>query len=66
MQKLKTNANMPKPDDLYELLIRSHDGLTKAQSDAFNARLIMILMNHIGDEATLREALSLAQSTARS
>jgi Protein of unknown function (DUF2783) len=63
MPNLKTTANIPKPDDVYEMLIRSHDGLTKAQSDSFNARLILILINHIGDEAVISEALALAQSS---
>ena len=61
MQKLITTANIAKPDDLYEMLIHAHDGLSKAQSDAFNARLILIFMNHIGDEMVIREALALAQ-----
>jgi uncharacterized radical SAM superfamily protein len=64
MQKLKTTANLPKPDDIYELLIRSHEGLKKSESDAMNARLILILLNHIGDETIIQEALALAKSTA--
>ena len=62
MQNLKTNANITKPDDIYEKLIGAHDGLTKEQSDALNARLILILLNHIGDETVINEALALAQS----
>lgn len=60
MQNLRTTANIEKPDDLYELLIHAHDGLTKDQNDAFNARLLLIMLNHIGDEAVIREALTLA------
>jgi uncharacterized radical SAM superfamily protein len=63
MQKLKTVANIAKPDDIYELLIRAHEGLTKGESDAMNARLILILLNHIGDETIIREALAFAKST---
>jgi uncharacterized radical SAM superfamily protein len=62
MQSLKTSANIAKPDDLYELLIGAHNGLTKAESDSLNAKLILILMNHIGDDATIREALELAKT----
>lgn len=51
-----------KPDDIYEALIAAHNGLTKEQSDALNARLILILINHIGDEAIIREAMTLAQT----
>ncbi len=53
--------NLTGHDDLYADLLAAHDGLTKAQSDALNARLILILMNHIGDAAILREALAAAR-----
>lgn len=62
MQNLKTKPNIMKPDDIYEALIAAHNGLTKEQSDALNARLILILINHIGDEAIIREAMTLAQT----
>jgi predicted protein tyrosine phosphatase len=65
MERLKTTANIARPDDVYELLIRCHEGLGKSESDALNARLILILMNHVGDEAVIREALALAKSTAQ-
>jgi hypothetical protein len=61
MQTLKTNPNLAKPDDMYELLISAHEGRTKAESDTLNAKLILILMNHIGDEPTIRQALKLAK-----
>jgi uncharacterized radical SAM superfamily protein len=61
MQNLNTKPNILKPDDVYEVLITAHNGLSKEQSDAMNARLILILLNHIGDEAVIREAVALAQ-----
>jgi hypothetical protein len=60
---LVTAANMAKPDETYARLIATHDGLTEAESHALNARLILIPMNHIGDEATLAEAMRLARSS---
>ena len=48
-------------DDFYEALIRAHEGLSETQSQALNARLVLILANHIGDLAVLREALTLAR-----
>jgi uncharacterized radical SAM superfamily protein len=66
MQKLKITANIASPDDIYESLIRAHDGLAKDESDALNARLILVLMNHIGDETIIKEALSLAKSATHS
>lgn len=62
---LITTQNLTKPDDSYAQLIRTHDGLTQVESHALNARLILILMNHIGDQAVLAEAMQLARETAR-
>jgi hypothetical protein len=49
-------------DDFYELLIETHRDLTEEQSAMVNARLILILANHIGDIGVLREALRLARA----
>ncbi len=51
-------------DDFYQSLIDLHRGLTDEQSAQVNAKLILILSNHIGDIAVLREAMSLARATA--
>jgi hypothetical protein len=61
MGKLNTTRNTARPDDVYALLIKAHDGKTRAESDAFNARLILTLINHIGDEAVIAEALKVAE-----
>lgn len=53
--------NLPDPDGFYNELIQAHDGLTKEQSDALNARLILTLANHIGDRAVLTAALEAAK-----
>lgn len=58
---LITAANLPQPDEAYASLIAAHDGLTEAESHAMNARLVLILMNHIGDAGVLAEALRLAR-----
>ncbi len=57
---LITTANLPDPDTSYADLLAAHQGLTEAESHALNARLILILINHIGDAETLRQALTLA------
>ena len=54
------NAYSP-GDDFYELLINAHRELTDEQSEMLNARLILLLANHIGDIATLRDALQHAR-----
>ncbi|MEK8027594.1 MAG: hypothetical protein RLY78_526 [Pseudomonadota bacterium] len=48
-------------DDFYEALIDSHRTLDDAQSALLNARLLLLLANHIGDLAVLREALRAAR-----
>ena len=52
--------NIDDPDGFYDELLAAHHDLTKAQSDALNARLVLILANHIGDRDTLTEALRAA------
>lgn len=61
MSALSLTPNIPNGDDFYETLLNAHDGLSKTQSDALNARLILILANHIGDIDILREALRAAK-----
>ncbi|MGY6695732.1 MAG: DUF2783 domain-containing protein [Roseinatronobacter sp.] len=57
MPDLKRDANLQDADGFYAELLAVHDGLTKAESDALNARLILILANHIGDAEILSQAL---------
>jgi hypothetical protein len=50
-------------DDFYEALIEAHQGLDSAASHALNARLVLLLANHIADLGVLRQALELARSS---
>ena len=59
---LETRPNFNRPDESYALLIKAHEGLSEAESHAMNARLILILMNQIGDHAVIAEALALARN----
>jgi hypothetical protein len=59
---LNIDPNITRPDDLYALLLSYHAGLGDDESQHFNARLIFILMNHVGDVETIRAALDLARS----
>ena len=47
---------------LFRSLIDSHRGLDDVQSQAVNARLILLLANHIGDLRVLDEALAAARA----
>ena len=48
-------------DAFYQALVTAHQGLDDAQSELLNARLVLLLANHVGDLAVLREALDLAR-----
>ncbi|SDG02162.1 DUF2783 domain-containing protein [Thalassobaculum litoreum] len=61
MPDLILDPNIDRPDDFYAALIAAHDGLSKEESDALNARLILILANHVGDRETLSQALAAAR-----
>lgn len=62
MGKLKTSSRFPDPDGAYRALVEAHRGLSEAASATLNARLVLILANHIGDVDVLREAVALAKS----
>ena len=53
-------------DDFYQLLIDTHRGLSEEQSAMVNAKLILILSNHIGDISLLREAMQMARADVES
>ncbi len=58
--KLNTEPNISAPDDFYQDLIDLHRDLTEEQSRQVNARLILLLANHIGDMEVLSEAMRAA------
>lgn len=61
---LITTPNLQNPDETYAQLIAAHSGLTEAESHALNARLILILLNQIGNLDTIAAALHAAQAPA--
>jgi hypothetical protein len=58
---LSTSSNFPKPDDAFRAIVEAHRGLSDEQSADFDAALVLILANHIGDFDVLREAIALAK-----
>ena len=62
---LNTAANLESADDFYEALIDIHRDLSAAQSHALNAKLVLLLANHIGTMAVLTEALKAARANLR-
>lgn len=65
MTDLVTDPNIPDPDDFYADLIAAHDGLSDDESAALNARLVLLLANHIGNRSVLAQALSAARMARR-
>ena len=63
MATLNTDPNLDAPDDFYEALIDAHQGLTTAQSHELNAKLVLLLANHVGRLDVLREALAAARTS---
>jgi hypothetical protein len=53
--------NIPDPDGFYDELLAAHEGLSDAQSQALNARLILTLANQIGDRKTLTAVIEAAK-----
>lgn len=62
---LTINLNLSAPDDFYDALITAHNGLSLEESQAFNARLVLLLANHIGSFEVLQQALQAAKSIAK-
>jgi hypothetical protein len=61
MSDLILTPNIDGVDDFYAELIATHDGLSDEDSHALNARLVLILANHVGDRAVLSAALKAAK-----
>ena len=59
--KLARESRFADPDAAFRLLAQAHRDLDERESAAFNARLVLILANQIGDEQVLREAVALAR-----
>jgi Protein of unknown function (DUF2783) len=58
---LLTSSNFAKPDDAFRAIVEAHRGLSDEQSADFDAALMLILANHIGDLDVLHEAIALAK-----
>ena len=61
---LRTEPRLADPDGFYAALMEAHRGLDDDASRRLDARLVILLANHIGDDAVLREAIALASAAA--
>ncbi len=60
---LITDPNLSAPDDFYEALIDSHRELNLVQSHELNAKLVLLLANHIGVQGVLVQALQAGRAS---
>lgn len=61
MADLITTPNLRGTDDIYEALVRLHEGLGEAESLRVWARLVLTLANHIGDREVIEQAIAVAR-----
>jgi hypothetical protein len=62
--QLITTPNLAGADDLYEQLVRLHEGLSEAESLKVWAKLVLTLANHIGDRTIVEQAIAVARPAA--
>ena len=61
---LRTEPRIADPDGFYAALMEAHRGLDDAASRRLDARLVILLANHIGSLDVLRQALAAARGKA--
>ncbi|MGJ4903339.1 DUF2783 domain-containing protein [Bradyrhizobium sp. HKCCYLS2058] len=61
---LTLTPNISDPDGFYAELIGGQRDLSEDDAQRMNARLVLLLANHIGDRAVLSAAIRLARSPA--
>jgi hypothetical protein len=61
-QGLITDSRFSDPDAAFRLIVEAHRGLTEAESAALNAKLVLILANHVGDISVLKQAIAVAKA----
>ena len=58
---MKTAANIPDPDGFYAAWVAAHEGLSDAESNDLDARLVLLLANQVGDQKVLLECIAEAR-----
>ena len=62
---LMTDSRFKDPDQAFVTLIEARRGLSEREASEMDAKLVLILANHIGDMQVLKEAIAFAkQATA--
>lgn len=61
MTQLNIESNFTNADEFYEALIDAHRDLTLEQSHQMNAKLVLLLANHVGNLDVLKDAMQRAK-----
>jgi hypothetical protein len=64
MAELITIPHLSGVDDVYEQLVRMHEGLSEAESLKVWAKLALTLANHVGDPSVIEQAIAIARPAA--
>ncbi|MET0867916.1 MAG: DUF2783 domain-containing protein [Pseudorhodoplanes sp.] len=62
---LVTSSHLKDPDGAFVMLVEARRGLSEQDAAALDARLVLILANHIGDVDVLKQAIALARQSGR-
>ena len=60
---LDLSPRLSDPDGLFAALVAAHDGLDDAASRRLDAKLVLLLANHIGEMGVVLDAIRLAQES---
>ncbi|MEX0759928.1 MAG: DUF2783 domain-containing protein [Tistlia sp.] len=60
-RRLRTEPRLADADGFYEALMAAYRDLPEEAAAKLSAKLILLLANHIGEEAVVREALEIAR-----
>lgn len=60
MSKLKHKINLTEHDEIYQMVIELQECLSETDRNKANAKLILLLMNQIGDPDIIKEAIRIA------
>jgi hypothetical protein len=58
---MKTEPTLQDPDGFYERLLDAQQGLDEQALRLFNARLVLLLANQVGDDRVLEQCIDAAR-----
>ena len=64
--RLRTELGVADPDEFYARLIALHEGLSADESHKLNAKVILLLANHIGAADVLNEVFEYVENDLKS